>query len=228
APSDTRTPLVVAAGRLVPVKHYGVLIDAFARVAEARPDWRLRIYGGGPEKERLRRRIEKHDLYNHVYLMGPHAPLIPELVKGSIAVSTSSREAFGMSIVEAMRCGLPVVSTRCPLGPPEIIHDGTDGLLAPPGNAPAVADALLTLIDNDALRRKMGQAAAETGAGYDPHVIADRVDQLLHELATAHTKPARHARHLNQRCLDVAFKALYAGQELRRATARRLRPASPR
>ncbi|MFK4273884.1 glycosyltransferase, partial [Streptomyces milbemycinicus] len=117
----------IAAGRLAPVKRYDLLIRAFEKVSAARPDWRLRIYGGGAQHAKLRALIDELGLYNHVFLMGPANPLDPEWAKGSIAAVTSSMESFGMTIVEAMRCGLPVVATDCPHGPAEIIDNGVDG-----------------------------------------------------------------------------------------------------
>jgi glycosyltransferase involved in cell wall biosynthesis len=121
-PSDLSSKWVVAAGRLAPAKRYDLLIRSFAKVVAERPDWRLRIYGSGRERPGLRALIDELGLYNHVFLMGPTHPIEPEWAKGSIAAVTSSLESFGMTIVEAMRCGLPVVATDCPHGPGEIIR----------------------------------------------------------------------------------------------------------
>jgi hypothetical protein len=87
-----------------------------------------------------------------------------------------------MTIVEAMRCGLPVVSTDCPHGPGEIIRDGVDGRLVPTGDANAVAEALLGLIKNDGLRSTMGHAALRNSARFDPAGIAARHEALFTEL----------------------------------------------
>ena len=133
AAADGTAKVVVAAGRLVPVKRYDLLIEAFAPVAAAHPDWRLRIYGKGEEHDRLRRLIEDLGLWDNVFLMGAATPMEAEWVKGSIGAAASNFEPFGMTIVEAMRCGLPVVSTDCPYGPGEIIEDGVDGRLVPVG-----------------------------------------------------------------------------------------------
>ncbi|MBC2878126.1 MULTISPECIES: glycosyltransferase family 4 protein [Streptomyces] len=181
-PADSTGKWVVAAGRLAPAKRYDVLIKAFGKVVAERPDWRLRIYGGGAEKAKLRALIDKLGLYNHVFLMGPANPLDPEWVKGSIGAVTSSLESFGMTIVEAMRCGLPVVSTDCPHGPGEIIDNGVDGLLVPVGKTDAIAAGLLKLINDDELRRRMGRAALENSARFDPAEIAGRYERLFAEL----------------------------------------------
>ncbi|MFJ9033862.1 glycosyltransferase family 4 protein [Streptomyces sp. NPDC102274] len=183
APADSTGKWVVAAGRLTPVKRYDLLVRAFAQVVAVRPDWRLRIHGGGGEKAALRRLIEESGLYNHVFLMGPTDPLEAEWVKGSLAAVTSRHEAFGMTIVEAMRCGVPVVATDCPHGPGEIIEDGVDGRLVPTGDVDAIAGALLGLIQDDGLRRRMGEAARVASARFDPARIAERHATLYAELA---------------------------------------------
>ncbi|MET9804304.1 glycosyltransferase family 4 protein [Streptomyces sp. NPDC006368] len=185
APSDVSGTTIVAAGRLAAEKQYHVLIDAFARVVAARPEWDLRIYGWGPEKEKLRARIDTLGLHNSVRLMGPHSPIEPEWAKGAIAVSTSRHESFGMTLVEAMRCGLPVVSTDCDYGPREILKDGEDGILVPVGDTDAVTRALLKLIDDEELRRKMGAAALRNGRRFDPAQVAEQYERLFGELRTA-------------------------------------------
>ncbi|WP_030381214.1 MULTISPECIES: glycosyltransferase family 4 protein [unclassified Streptomyces] len=181
-PADGTGKWVVAAGRLAPVKRYDLLIKAFAKVAAERPDWRLRIYGGGKQKDKLRALIDQLALYNHVYLMGPAHPIEPEWAKGSLAAVTSSMESFGMTIVEAMRCGLPVVSTDCPHGPGEIISDGVDGRLVKVGSVDAIASGLLGLINDDELRQRMSHAALEDSARFDPARIAERYESLFTDL----------------------------------------------
>ncbi|MFF2653453.1 glycosyltransferase family 4 protein [Streptomyces sp. NPDC058045] len=217
-PADGAGKWVVAAGRLAPVKRYDLLIRAFDRVRAERPDWRLRIYGSGKQKEALRQLIDSLGLYNHVYLMGPAHPIEPEWVKGSIAAVTSSLESFGMTIVEAMRCGLPVVSTDCPHGPGEIIADGVDGRLVEVGNAEAVAAGLLELINDDALRHRMAAAALRDARRFDPASIAERHEDLYTGLAArgpGHRRGSRLRGSLHQgygAVLDRAHAALEASR----------------
>ncbi|BCJ42781.1 glycosyl transferase family 1 [Actinoplanes ianthinogenes] len=173
--------IVVAAGRLHPIKRYDLLVRAFAKVITERPDWTLRIYGDGGESRRLGTLIADLGLQNHVFRMGGYSPLDAEWVKGSIAAVTSDKESFGMTIVEAMRCGLPVVSTACPVGPAEIIRDGEDGLLVPTGDVDAIATALLRLMNDDELRVRFGVAARENSRRYDPALIAGRYERLFQE-----------------------------------------------
>ncbi|MFW6719025.1 glycosyltransferase family 4 protein [Streptomyces sp. MAR4 CNY-716] len=181
-PSDNTARCVVAAGRLAPLKHFDHLVKAFVRVADVHPDWQLRIYGTGPRHDALRAQIDRLGLYNNVLLMGAVHPMETEWQKGSIAAHTSVLESFGLSIAEAMRGGLPVVATDCPLGPREIIHDGEDGLLVPPQKPAAAARGLLRLIGDEDLRQEMGTAALANAARFDPARAAERYDDLFARL----------------------------------------------
>lgn len=198
-PADGTAKVVIAAGRLVPVKRYDLLIEAFAQVAAAFPDWQLRIYGKGEEEPSLRQLIERLGLWNNVFLMGAATPMEGEWVKASIGASASDFEAFGMTIVEAMRCGLPVVSTDCPNGPGEIIQDSADGRLVPVGDRDALASALLELVGDDERRRRMGRAALENARRFAPGPVVAQVERLLERAVAARSTGRRTTAEQNHR-----------------------------
>ncbi|KAA0926826.1 glycosyltransferase family 4 protein [Streptomyces apricus] len=181
---DRSSKRVAAAGRLVPGKRFDLLIEAFSAVATKEPDWQLRIYGGGPQRDHLQDLVDGLGLSAHIRLMGPTTPIEAEFAKSAMVVSASDAESFGMTLVEAMRCGVPVISTDCPLGPAEIITDGVDGRLVPVGDARALAEAMLDLIEDEPLRRAMGEAAVAGSHRYDPGPIVARYEALFTELAT--------------------------------------------
>ncbi|MDC0768584.1 glycosyltransferase family 4 protein [Streptomyces sp. HD] len=183
--ADGTAKVVVAAGRLVPVKRYDLLIEAFALVAAERPDWQLRIYGKGEEQARLQQLVHRLGLGENVFLMGAAAPMEAEWVKGSIGVAASNFEPFGMTIVEAMRCGLPVVSTDCPYGPGEIIEDGVDGRLVPVGDRDALGTALLDLVRDDERRRHMGRTAMANARRFAPVPVVAHAERLIDEALAA-------------------------------------------
>ncbi len=204
-PSDGRHPIVVAAGRLVGNKRYDVLIRAFAKVAAQYPDWQLRVYGGGDKSAELRRLVADLGLHNRVLMLGAYSPIEPEWAKGAIAAVPSDKEPFGMTLVEAMRCGVPVVSTDAPYGPREILADGVDGFLTPVGDPAAMADALIELIADPARRAAMAAAALRASERYDPGAVAERYERLLTGLAR---RPARRlGRFLARRAAPVAALA---------------------
>lgn len=220
-PVDGSSRYVIAAGRLVRMKRYDLLIEAFAKVAAERPDWKLRIYGNGAERERLRGLIGDLGLYNHVFLMGAASPIEAEWAKGSICAVTSEFEAFGMTIVEAMRCGLAVVSADCPLGPPEIIEDGVDGVLVPSGDRDALASALLRVIGDDGLRRSLGAAARRNAARFDPAPVAVRCERLFTELLGSRNGGGRRPGGVRRRIGGSLVSRGFAVKDTAHAAAQR-------
>ncbi|MFB9839576.1 glycosyltransferase [Actinoallomurus acaciae] len=181
-PSYGGATVIAAAGRLVRGKRLDLLIDAFRQVAGRYPEWTLRIYGAGPERERLKELIGERGLDGRARLMGARSPIETEFAQAAIVASASSAESFGMTLAEAMRRGVPVVSTNCPLGPAEIITPGVDGLLVPVGDGQALVDALLALVSDETARRRMGQAALVSARRFDPGPIVSRYEELFGEL----------------------------------------------
>ena len=174
--------VVIAAGRLVKVKGYDRLLDIFAKVVEKRPDWTLRIYGDGTQADRLSRRARALRLHNHVAFMGSTDDMEGELAKASLHAVTSRFEGFGMTIVEALASGVPVVSFDCPQGPREIITSGHNGLLVPDGDLDAFADALVALMDDEGELRRIAENGLEVADRYRISEVADRWDKVFTDL----------------------------------------------
>jgi glycosyltransferase involved in cell wall biosynthesis len=168
---------VIAAGRLVPQKGFDLLIEAFKIVHEKFPDWKLNIFGYGRDKDLLQNLIEEYKLYNHVILMGPTQHVDLELSKASIYALSSRFEGFGMVIVEAMQCGVPVVSFDCPKGPSEIITNNVDGILVEDGNVEQFAESLMDLMGNMEKRKYLANNAIESVKRYE----IDNIGQLWKE-----------------------------------------------
>ena len=152
---DQHRPVIVAAGRLVPQKDHRTLIRAFARVRGLVPA-RLIIFGDGPERGALQDLVAELGLTGEVDLPGFEADLIPELAAASAFALSSSWEGLPGALIEALACGLPVVSTDCPSGPSEILQCGRWGRLVPVGDGEALADALV-----DALEGRVPRADPE-------------------------------------------------------------------
>ncbi|MGP3912767.1 glycosyltransferase [Nonomuraea sp. 10N515B] len=194
--------IVAAGGRWVPVKAYDRLIKAFAIVADKRPDWRLRLYGGGPEERRLRALVRELDLHNHVYFMGTTPDLAGEFAKASIVANTSRAEDQSMTVLEAMGCGVPVVAFEGAKGPTEFVATGYNGILVPQPDVPEsgtasdvprsgtvsnadphlFAAALLALIDDERRRRSLAAGALDTALRHSAGEVADQWEKLITDL----------------------------------------------
>ncbi|MFC4057310.1 glycosyltransferase [Planomonospora corallina] len=177
--------IVAAGGRWVPVKAYDRLIRSFAVVAGKRPDWRLRLYGSGPEEKRLRLLVTELGLHNHVYFMGNTPDLGGEFAKASIVAVTSRAEVPGMTVIEAMASGVPVIGFDSARGPGEFVVDGRSGVLVPEGGDEigAYASALLGLIDDERRRRELAAGALEAAAVHGAPAVAERWEKLIAETA---------------------------------------------
>jgi glycosyltransferase involved in cell wall biosynthesis len=160
-PSDGTARVVAGAGRLVKSKRFDLMIDAFADVAAKEPDWALRIYGGGPDRERLQGLIEDRELGGQVTLMGARSPIEAEFAQASIVVSASDAESFGMTLVEAMASGCPVVGSAVG-GIPFVVRDGVDGVLVTPGDPVALARALASVVTDPVRAAELGAAGRES------------------------------------------------------------------
>ena len=177
--SDCKAKRVIFVGRLDPQKGYQYL-DAIWRIVEKRhPDWRLDIYGEGADLPENKNIIPQG---RQVY---PHAQTIDVLDKykgSSVLVLTSVYEPFGLVMPEAMSCGIPVVAFDCPYGPSEIITDGKDGFLIDCYNVEAFADKLCLLMENETLRKQMGQNAIQSSQRFTKDKIIPQWDSLFKSL----------------------------------------------
>lgn len=177
--ADLTAPVVVRLGRLDYDKGQDMLLDAWARLAPRRPGWKLRVHGSGKEERRLAAQTAELGLAASVEWPGATSDIETALCAGSIFALTSREEGFPLAIVEAMAYGLPVVAFDCAPGITELVTDGHDGIVVPAGNTAAFADALLRLMDDQALRERMGNAARQSIQRFAPHLVADRWEELF-------------------------------------------------
>lgn len=170
---------VVTIGRYAYQKGYDLLLQAWAELSRIRElengeEWTLDIYGQGDQTDYRQLMAELGIDSNRCHLNGPVEDVVKAYQESSIFVLSSRFEGFGMVLVEAMACGLPVVSFDCPAGPDEIITDGVDGLLVPSGDVHALAEKLMVLMSDDNLRKRLGQQARQTAQRYEMTTIANQ------------------------------------------------------
>jgi glycosyltransferase involved in cell wall biosynthesis len=152
--------LIGAIGRPRPVKGYDVLLNAFANLVTLEPDLLLLFVGDGPDRKKLEFKAQQLNLPPRVRFMGDQSEIHKLLPALNILVSSSFHEGMSNVILEAMAAGLPVVATAVG-GTPEVVVDGETGLLVPPGDPEALSQAILKLIQNPKMRKKMGLAGRE-------------------------------------------------------------------
>lgn len=153
---------IAAMGRLVRQKGFDILIEAFGRCAGKHSDWSLVILGEGPQRASLQNFAADLGIADRVNLAGQFLEPATVLKRADLFVLSSRYEGFPNALLEAMACQLPVVSTDCSGGGPrEIIRDGVDGILVPPEDVAALADAMDRLMANSNERRRLGTRACE-------------------------------------------------------------------
>ena len=170
---------VIAVGRLERQKNFSSLLRSWAIVNQQHPDWTLEIWGKGTERNRLEHLIEELNLQGAAKLMGATNDVIGKMAQSSVFVLSSLYEGFPLVIVEAMSCGLPIVSYECPCGPKDIIKEGCDGFLVQLGDETMLAKKLCHLIENERERKEMGRVALEMSKKYAMDVIKDKWMRLF-------------------------------------------------
>lgn len=175
------TLIVIGVGHLKPHKGFDLLIQAFARSHAPQPNWHLVIVGEGKERERLRELSLECGVAARTHLAGASQSPRHLLQQANIFVLPSRYEGFPNTLLEAMSCGLPVVSFACPSGPEEIIRDGIDGILVKNGDVTELSKALEKLMADEAKRAMLGKNAQHNVLRYSPEVVLPLWDRVLGE-----------------------------------------------
>lgn len=182
---------IVMAARLVPEKGVDHAIQAFALVAEKHPTWSMRVFGSGPELNKLKRLAESTGLHDRVLFAGTTTQMPLEWAKAGLMVLSSKGEAMPLGLLEAMSAGVPAVSYDVATGPAEVIRHGVDGLLVPAGDVDALADALDRIMTDENLRIEFGAAALERAKEFSADRIAAIWEKLFAELIDERNNPRR-------------------------------------
>lgn len=171
AKTDLVVKQVIAVGRLSYQKGYDRLIDAWKIVSHRFPEWKLRIFGSGELYSELSKQIQINRLEGHIEIQQPTSRIYEEYLKSSLFLLSSHYEGMPMVLLEAFSCGLPVVSFNCKCGPNDLIDDGVNGFLVEEGDVLAFADKIMKVLENEELRKQMGQEAYKTSLCYSEEII---------------------------------------------------------
>ena len=168
--AEKQDKLIICVGRFTRQKRFDRVIDAFSMIATRYADWNVVIFGEGEEKEMLQKQIVEKNLNNRILLMPPTEDIYFYYKKSRFLILSSDFEGFGLVIVEAMSCGIPVVATDCPFGPSEIIEDGMTGLLTKM-DVNDLTEKMEWMINHDEEREQMGRNAYFAAGRYRKELI---------------------------------------------------------
>jgi glycosyltransferase involved in cell wall biosynthesis len=173
----------IAVGRLVYEKGFDLLIEAWTEIYKKHPDWELHIFGDGNEKDNLLRLIQNKQLDSVVKIHEPEKDIYRQYVKHSMFLFPSRYlEALPMVLIEAMSCGLPIVSFDAPCGPKDIVADGENGFLVKFGDIKTLSEKINSLIESEELRKSMGAKAHEMSLNYSEEIIMKQWIKLFNDL----------------------------------------------
>jgi poly(glycerol-phosphate) alpha-glucosyltransferase len=189
APVAARDPRrVVMLNRLAPQKRVDVALRAWVRVAAEVPGAQLDVYGDGPLRDELQQLIDELGVGASVRLRGATDDRDAVFDRAALFLTSTAFEGQGLSIAEALSRGLPVVSTDARYGPREAIGDA--GVLVPPGDVDALADAVIELLQDDARRADLASRARRAAAAFTPGAVGPAIVAALRAAVDA---PSRRA-----------------------------------
>src|SRR5215208_945759 len=167
-------PRVLFVGRLAPQKGVSTLVAAAGLLED--PSARLLLVGDGPERKVLEKEAKRIGMGDRLHFVGfvAHERLPAVLVHADLLVLPSLYEELGTVLLEAMQAALPIVASNIG-GIPDVIEDGVNGLLVPPGEPEALARAIDRLLADRDLARRLSEGAQERAKDYDWEVLAERV-----------------------------------------------------
>ena len=177
--SPLESKRVIAVGRYAYQKGFDLLLRAWKKVEKQASDWELVIFGQGDRSPYDSLVDELHIDRQRCHLNGPTENIISEYLNSSVFVFSSRFEGFGMVLVEAMACGLPVVSFDCPCGPKDIVASGVDGILVENGNIDKLSEAIVSLIQDEKNLRRMACNAIDNVQRFNIEQVALRWKSLF-------------------------------------------------
>jgi glycosyltransferase involved in cell wall biosynthesis len=181
---DPHQKRFIAVARLVDQKGIDILLDAFGLIAPDLPEWELDIVGDGPNRQELHEQAERLGVSDRVTFHGHQQSPFPFYYRASVFVLSSRFEGMPNAMLEAMGCGLAIVTTDASSGPLEFVEDSVSGLTVPVDDPKALAEAMRRLAVEDELRCRLADAGRGRVQGLDPESVSEVWDGIIRELHT--------------------------------------------
>lgn len=178
---EERLNRIISVGRLYPQKDQKMMIEAFAKVSERFPEWKLVIFGEGPERESLESLVERLKVKDKVSLPGRSESIIDELKKSKIFCLSSIYEGMSNALVEAICVGLPIVTTRVS-GTEELIENGVNGFVVNVGDKDSMAKALIKIIEDETLQNQFAEKNKAQAIKFETNTIVDQWEDLVNSV----------------------------------------------
>ena len=175
---DKTEHVIVNVGRLNPQKNQQMLIHAFYIFHEHHPEYTLQIYGEGKERDNLQNTINSLGLGDAAHLMGFSDDVHKAIRSAEIFVLSSDFEGMPNALMEAMMMGFPCIATSC-TGVPELLTDKQDGILVPVGDQAKLAEAMILLAEDPALREHLAEQAAKKASGFGTEEVLRQWESIL-------------------------------------------------
>lgn len=180
--SDLQSKRIVTIGRYSYEKGYDYLLRIWSMVEKRCPDWQLNVYAMGDPTPYVKLMDELSIDPRNCHLNSSLVDVESEYLKSSILVQPSRTEGFGLVLVEAMACGMPVVAFDCENGPRSLISDGEDGFLIPAFDVDLFSERLIMLMNDEQLRMRMGEKGLMKSQQYHISIIASQWERLFDDL----------------------------------------------
>jgi glycosyltransferase involved in cell wall biosynthesis len=208
----TAEKIIIAVGTLYTKqpKQMHFLVEAFALLKDKFPDWKVHIYGSGPDKKKIKRLIRQRGLSDRVFLCGVVDDIERQLVAAELFCIPSSHEGCPCALQEAMACGLPSIGFADCSGVNELIADGETGFLAKKIAIESLASAMGQLMGSPDLRAAMGRSAKERSQKFFSESLYDQWEALLNEASqkAGNTRVAAQVEFEGPMCLRYELERL--------------------
>ncbi|SFA88708.1 Glycosyltransferase involved in cell wall bisynthesis [Flavobacterium swingsii] len=179
--SNLQSKKAIAATRHSYEKGLDRLLFVWKKITLKYPDWTLDIYGQWENDLTYQQMASSLQISSYVNFIAPTKDIQTKYLESSLYLMTSRSEAFPLVLIEAMGCGLPCIAYDCPCGPRAIINDKEDGFLIENGNESDFVNTIITLIENEDLRLKIGESAKISSQKYNIDSVMQIWKNLLED-----------------------------------------------